>query len=67
MKQRFEASGVCFVPAECKMVVEAESPQDAVRVARASDWRKHIVGGSTDESSAWGWEDLVVVEEGPLR
>jgi len=50
--------GICLVPTEVELRVEAADEKDAVKKALASDWQSHICGNSGDETAAFDWEPV---------
>jgi hypothetical protein len=54
--QKYRVRGVCFVPTECEMIVEAGSESEAISKALGSRWQQHILQNSSDEASAFDWE-----------
>lgn len=55
---RYLVSGYCLVPMKAEVEVDAETPEQALKVAKAKwkkDRRSLIVQGSDDESSACDW------------
>lgn len=52
--RRYRVHGICLVPTECMMVVEAKSPEQAVHIAKQSNWQHHLENG--DRASAYDWE-----------
>jgi hypothetical protein len=55
---RYLVRGYCFVPAECKMIVEASSAEEAIKKAKVSDWKKSIVSNSHDNHCAFDWQPI---------
>lgn len=53
--RRYRVSGICFVPHDVEMYVEATTAEEAIAKAKGSRWQAHIVGNSSDESSAFDW------------
>jgi len=63
--KRFTVYGHAFIPVKVKIVVKAKSQESALAVARSKlhkNIQPHIVPGTEDEASAWGF-DPVDVEE----
>jgi hypothetical protein len=56
---KYLVSGYCVVPAKAELEVEADTPAEAVRIARA-EWRRDhrslLVPNSADEGSAFDWQ-----------
>lgn len=56
--KKYRVHGICFVPTEAEIVVEADSTNDALLKALAA-WRAHktglILSNSSDENSAFDW------------
>lgn len=55
---RYLVSGYCLVPMKAEIEVEAESPAQAMKIAKAEWKRDHhsiLVPGSDDQSSACDW------------
>lgn len=52
--RRYRVQGICLVPTECCMIVEAQSPEQAVHIAKNSNWRHHLEHG--DRQAAYDWE-----------
>ena len=55
---KYLVSGYCLVPTKAEVEVDAETPEQAVKLAKAKwkqDRRTLIVPGSDDESSACDW------------
>lgn len=56
-KKLYRVSGICFVPTECTMEVEAEGPDVALWIATQShDWQSHIDRNGGDFVSAFDWQ-----------
>lgn len=56
---KYLVSGYCLVPMRAEVEVDAETPEQALRVATAKweqDPRSLIVPGTEDESSACDWQ-----------
>lgn len=56
LPRRFRVKGVCMVPSEVEIEVLAASQEQAIEVAQASDWRKHIGQNGGDSASAYDWQ-----------
>jgi hypothetical protein len=54
MKQKYTVKGVCLVPCEVEMDVEATSEAEAVSIALSSRWQDKIYSGY-DDSAAFDW------------
>lgn len=55
---RYLVSGYCLVPMKAEIEVEADTPAQAMKIAKAEwkrDRRSLIVPGSDDERSACDW------------
>jgi hypothetical protein len=62
---RYLVSGYCMVPMKAEAVVEAETPEQALKTAKArwkEDPRSLIVSGSDDEGAACDWRPSVQSE-----
>lgn len=55
---RYLVSGICMVPMQAETVVDAASPEQALKIAKdqwKQDHRRLIVSGSADEAAAYDW------------
>lgn len=55
---RYLVSGYCLVPMKAETVVDAETPEQALKIAKAQwkgNHRSMLVPGSDDEGSACDW------------
>ena len=53
--RRFRVRGICLVPTEVEMEVEAENEEAAVKRALRSDWKMHMGANDADFRSAFDW------------
>lgn len=53
---RYIVTGVCFVPTQVTMEVEACSEDEAVKAALEGDWRDCICLGDGERVSAFDWQ-----------
>ena len=53
---KYRVRGICFVPTDVEMVVEARSEEEAIRIAKASRWQDHIGANDGDSGAAFDWE-----------
>ena len=53
--RRYRVRGICLVPTEVSMDVDARSSEQAVYIAKHSDWQMHVCDGG-DRRSAYDWE-----------
>lgn len=63
---KFVVSGHCLVPMLAEVTIEAETPEQAMAIAKArfeKDPRALIAAGTLDESAAFDWQPTV--EPGP--
>lgn len=62
----YRVSGICFVPNEAAMTVEANSPDEAMQIAikrfKDKPW-SFIVSNSQDEGAAFAWVPYVEQSE----
>jgi hypothetical protein len=59
---RYLVSGYCLVPVKAEIEVEADTPAQAMKLAKAEwkrDHRSLLVPGSDDEGSACDWHPTV--------
>jgi hypothetical protein len=63
--RRYRVHGFCLVPTECTMMVDAPSPEEAVRIAIASRWQDHIDQNGGDDRSAFDWRPNAEAIESP--
>lgn len=54
--RRFRVRGICFVPTDVEMEIDATSEEEAVKYALATNWKAHIGGNDGDSSSAFDWQ-----------
>jgi hypothetical protein len=60
-------SGICMVPTRCTRIVEAATEAEAIALAVASDWQKHIDQMSGDEGAAYDWQPFAeAIDKSPL-
>lgn len=56
---KYRVHGYCFVPQEAEIIVEAESEDEAIKIAGKA-WKKNkcalIVPMSAEENSAFDWQ-----------
>ena len=63
---KFVVSGHCLVPMRAEATIEAETPEQAIAIAKAQfekNPRALIAAGTMDESAAFDWEPTA--EPGP--
>jgi len=53
--RRFRVRGICFVPCDLELEIEAESEEKAVREALTCPWKQSIDGNSMDAGAAFDW------------
>jgi len=56
---RYLVSGYCLVPVKAETVVDADTPAQAMKIAKArfkEDPRSLLVPGTQDEASACDWQ-----------
>lgn len=58
MNRKFHVRGICFVPTECMMEIEARSESEAVTKALEARWQNHIDSHSGDNSAAFDWNPI---------
>lgn len=56
MVRRFRVRGICLVPTEVEMEIEAPNARAAVMLALRSDWKSQIGGNDGDSRSAFDWQ-----------
>lgn len=59
--KKFTVTGHAFVPVKVMIVMEAASPEEAMKKANEklkTGITKHIVAGTDDEGAAWGFDAL---------
>ena len=54
--RRWRVRGICLVPTEVEMIVEAATADEAMTAALASGWKQHIGGNDGDGASAFDWK-----------
>jgi hypothetical protein len=54
--RKYRVRGICLVPTECEMEIEATSQEDAVKTALSSRWQHHIDNLGGDNTSAFDWQ-----------
>lgn len=64
---KYLVSGYCMVPMKAETMVDAETPEQALKIAKAL-WKKNprslIVPGTDDEGAACDWRPLAEAHEG---
>jgi hypothetical protein len=56
-----------MVPTQCTRIVEAATESEAVSLALASDWQKHIDPMSSDNGAAFDWQPSAEeIDKSPL-
>ena len=54
--RRFRVRGICLVPTEVEMEIEAQNACAAVMMAQRSDWKSRIGANDGDTCAAFDWE-----------
>jgi hypothetical protein len=57
--KKFTVTGHAFVPVKVKIVMEAASPEEAMKAANKklkTGIRDHVVAGTDDDGAAWGFD-----------
>ena len=54
--RRFRVRGICFVPCDLELEIEAETAEEAVREALTCPWQQSLDGNSMDAGAAFDWE-----------
>lgn len=54
--RRFRVRGICLVPTEVEMEIEASNARAAVMMAQRSDWKSRIGANDGDTRAAFDWE-----------
>ena len=64
---KYLVSGYCLVPVKAEVHIDAETPEQALKIAKAKwaqDRRSLIVPGSDDENAACDWRPTVESQGG---
>jgi len=54
--RRFRVRGICFVPCDLELEIEAESEEEAIREALTCPWKQSIDGNCIDAAAAFDWQ-----------
>lgn len=54
--RRFRVRGICYVPTEVEMEIEAPNAKAAVIRAKGANWKEHIGANSGDHGAAFDWQ-----------
>ena len=54
--RRFRVRGICFVPCDLELEIEAETAEEAVREALTCPWQQSLDGNCMDAGAAFDWE-----------
>lgn len=54
--RRFRVRGICLVPTEVEMEIEAPNARAAVMMAQRSDWKSYIGANDGDTGAAFDWD-----------
>ncbi len=54
--RKFRVRGICLVPTEVEIEIEAPNARAAVMMAQRSDWKSRIGANDGDTGAAFDWE-----------
>jgi len=54
--RRWRVRGICFVPCDLELEIEAETEEEAIREALTYPWQQSLCGNCMDFGAAFDWE-----------